>query len=150
MVQAGKHVAKINDWIVEENAKGNPVVKVWFDVPGQGSVRWDGFLTDKTIDKTLEQLAFCGLTGPLETLADGKNGGALDTTKELAITVEHKPDQKDPSKKWANVRWINLVGGAKFDASKVASAKDKLKAFSGKWAQVKQEQGVKPKQTLEF
>lgn len=140
---AGKYSAKVNDWGVKETKAGKPYVQVWFDVEGNGSVKWDGFMTEKTIEKTLKTLAMLGLKGPLETLADGQLGGALDRTIEVEIDVELKPDQKDPNKKWPQVKWVNIPRAAKFDAAVSAQAKGKLAQFSGQWIKVKSEMGIK-------
>lgn len=144
-MQPGKYLAKVSDYGVKETKNGNPYIEVWFDVEGQGSVRWNGFLTEKTINKTMEQLAYCGLKGDFSAIADGPIGGALDRDQAVNITVEIQKDKEGNPTKYTQVKWINRASQPKFDAVQTASAKGKLTQFSGAWAAKKAELGIKPK-----
>lgn len=153
MVQVGKHKAKISDYGVKETSTGKPYFEVWFDVEGQGSVSWRGFMTDATKEKTLKTLATCGLVGDLLKVADGPIGGALKIDLELEIDVVQEKDKDGKLKKYTTVRWVNSPRAAKFDAALAAQAKNKLAQFSGDWAKVKSDLGVKasePKKDIGF
>lgn len=145
MVQPGKYQAKVEDYTVEE-VNGNPVVKIYFDVDGK-TVRYTGFLTPAAMERTLQSLAYCGLTGSLESVAEGRAGGALDHSTPVSITVDWQTDKNGvKSDKYTEVRWVNGTKKAKeADPTTVASAKTKLKALSGEWAKVKQDLGIKAK-----
>ena len=150
MIEAGKYTAKVSDYGVKETKDKNPFVEVWFALEGKGDVKWAGFLTEKTVERTLKTLAILGLKGPLETIADGPIGKALDMNVEVEIEVELKAGTKDPSKKFAQVKWVNALRGAKFDAAVTASVKNKLSKFAGNWAKVKGDMGVKNKPEVGF
>ena len=149
MIEAGKYKAKITDYGVKEAKNGNPYVEVWFGLEGKGDVKWRGHLTEKTVERTLKSLAYMGLKGSLESVADGPIGKALDQTIDLDIEVELIPDKNDPTKKWAEVKWVNSPKAAKFDAAVTATAKSKLSQYAGNWAKIKGEMGVK-KTSLDF
>jgi predicted small lipoprotein YifL len=150
MIQPGKYTAKVSDWGVKETKAGKPYVEVWFNIKGQGDIRWSGHLTEKTIERTLKSLAMCGLKGSLELVADGPVGKALDMNVEVEIETELKPDVKDPSKKWPNVKWINTTRTAKFDAAVSASAKTKLSQYAGNWAKIKGELKINKNKDIGF
>jgi hypothetical protein len=143
MISAGKFKGKVVDYGVKETKTGKPMIEVWFEVDNEGTVPWRGFLTEKTVERTLKTLALCGLKGPLESIADGPIGGALDPDKELDIDVELVASQKDASKKYPQVKWVNDSRSSKFDAAVTQSVKNKLGQFSGNWAKVRQELGIK-------
>jgi hypothetical protein len=150
MIEAGKYTVKISDYGVKETQAKNPFIEVWFAVEGKGDVRWAGYLTEKTVERTLKTLAILGLKGPLETIADGPIGKALDMNVEVEIEVELKPWTTDATKKSPQVKWVNAIRGAKFDAAVTASVKNKLSKFAGNWAKVKGDMGVKPKTEVGF
>jgi hypothetical protein len=149
-MDAGKFKAKISDYGLKETKEGKPYIAVWFAVEGSGDVSWNGYMSEKAIERTLKTLAICGLKGPLEAIADGPLGRALDQTVEVEIEVELKPGLKDPTKKFPQVKWVNAVRGAKFDAAVSASAKAKLAQYSGNWAKIRGEMGIKREPSVGF
>jgi hypothetical protein len=150
MIQPGKYEAKIADYGVRETAAGQPYIVVYFDIEGQGQVRWQGHMTEKTMEKTFEALSTMGMTSSdISILANGPLSNALNMSQKVQVTVFHEADMKDASKKYAKVKWINPIGGAKFDAQVAAQAKDKLASLNGKWAEMRALKGIKAQQSAE-
>jgi len=122
MLQPGSYTGKIESYAVEETKQGAnqgmPKVHINFVVAtpsgGQERVRWTGYFTKKAKKNTLETLAHCGLSSEnLRNLPDPAKK-VLAIGREMAINVIHEPDQKDASKMYAKVRWVNPVGGRGF------------------------------------
>ena len=88
------------------------------DGPGEGqSVRWTGWFTEKTFERTICSLRYCGWKG--DDLSDLSTVGESD----CQVTVEH--DSYD-GKSHAKVSWVNALGGnlkpmATIDAAGFAS-----------------------------
>lgn len=141
-VQPGKFLAKVADYGVDTTKTGKSYVAIWFEVEGAGTVRWRGWLTEKTIEKTLETLALCGLKGDLLAVADGPVSGALDKDIQVQIDVVKSKDKEGKDTKYTEVRWVNRVGGAKFDRAMASKGKEKLSEFQGKWIGIKEKMGV--------
>lgn len=150
MVQPGKYEATVADYGAGETSTGKPYVYAYFNVDG-GSVKWTGYLSEKAIEKTMEQLTYLGCKD-FVSIADGATGGALDQSVKVSITVEHEADQKDPKKIYAKVKWINRIGGKKtMDAAQITQAKTTLAAFQGQFLAAQQKSGsTTVKKTLGF
>lgn len=143
-VQPGDHIGKVSDYGVKETQQGKPYFEVWFDIEGQGSTPWKGYLSEKTVERTLKTLALLGLTGDLQKVADGPIGGALNIGAEYKIKVSFQLDQDKKPTKYTKVDFVNpLTGPAKFDQAMSNQAKSKLAQFSGDWLKTKQSLGVK-------
>lgn len=104
---------------------GSPQVCVNFEIlEGEQMGRriaWFGFFTEKTTQRTIEALRYCGFKG--NDLAELETQ-ALDN--EVEIIVQHEEYQG----KWrARVAWVNQVGGGGF---KFAKAMDRsgIRAFA--------------------
>lgn len=118
MIKPGKYVAKIVDYAFRVTKNGDPEPTVRFRWKDEFNTdlewNWRGSLKEgKAREITLKALKTCGFKGDdLSLIADGVATGALDTTKELQITVSLKPgtDGKD----YPTIDWINEVGGSGF------------------------------------
>jgi hypothetical protein len=86
--------------------KGGEQVAIAFQLlegPDEGKhVTWYGYFTEKTLDRTLESLEYCGWAGD-----DLSNLANLD--REVYLVIEHEQDQEGQLR--ARVRWINASGG---------------------------------------
>ena len=73
------------------------------DGPGEGQqIRWTGWFTDKTFERTIRSLRYCGWKG--DDLSDLSTVGELD----CQVTVEHESYE---GKSHAKVAWVNALGG---------------------------------------
>lgn len=95
--------------------KGTPFLELYFKViegefAGQ-LVRWTGYFTENTSERTIQALLYCGWTGedPSE-FSDGALHG-LDAN-EVDVVVEMEEYEKDGETRHApRVQWVNRPGG---------------------------------------
>ena len=140
MIQPGKYEATVSTYGSGQLPTGTPYVFVTFNAQGE-SVSWKGFLSEKAIEKTMEQLNYLNCRD-FVAIADGPPGNALDMNVKVRITVEHEVDKKDASKKYAVVKWINPLSSARVqDAGQIAQAKSTLEKFQGQFLASKQKMG---------
>lgn len=97
-----------------ETKNGNPQVVVNFEIlEGEQKGRrisWFGYFTDKTTQRTVESLRYCGFTG---------NDLAAATYMPLDQEVQIVIDHEEYNGKWsAKVQWVNKAGGGLFKLDK--------------------------------
>lgn len=81
------------------------------------SISWNGWMTEKAYERTLEQLAKLGFdeTKPQVNVAGFPSYTADHfEIKSVELVIEAEPDLKDPTKFWPRVKWINLPTQEKF------------------------------------
>lgn len=89
---------------------GSETVAVGFVIdegPSQGrSITWYGYFTDKTEERTIESLRYCGWHGDMinDLIEIGQ-----DPEVRVYLAIEHEPDQEGVIR--ARVRWVNAGGG---------------------------------------
>lgn len=114
----------------ESKSKGTPFVGVMFAVvegPFTGQrVKWEGWLTERTAERTIESLQHCGWDGDdISVFATGLNG--LDRNDVDLVIAMEPYNGDDPSKAgnmYPKVQWVNRVGtGPKFAGESVGAAK---------------------------
>lgn len=110
MIPEGKYRAKGREGQLSQSAnKGTPCVQVVLEITEEGEhtgerMRWDGWLTDNTAQRTLESLRHLGW----ETDDLGDLSGI--TTNEVQIVVEHEWNE-EKQKSYPRVKWLNRLGG---------------------------------------
>jgi hypothetical protein len=108
--------------------KGTLQAAVMFAILDEGSyrgrrLRWMGYFTDDSVDRTIEALRLCGFKGDeLSELPRQK----LD--QEVSITVEH---EEYDGKTRAKVAWVNAAGGGMKMANPLNATE--LRQFSAKY-----------------
>ena len=113
----GRYIGKIIDYGMGETQKGDPQVLVMFEFKDDEEVNqrmcWFGTLKEgKGRQITIDTLLNCGFKGTeLSVLADGVGNGALDTEKELQLTVNENVYN---GKKSLRIDFVNLPGGSAF------------------------------------
>lgn len=108
MIEARKHIARGVDVELGVSENGKEQVAIRFRIEAgsdQGDeIAWFGFFTDKTAERTLESLRYCGWDthdlGDLSAEVIGRN--------LVQIVVEHETYQ---NKTRAKVSWVNRLGG---------------------------------------
>jgi hypothetical protein len=105
-----------------ETKEGKPQVAVCFailDGPCQGRrLTWYGFFTEKTVERTIQSLRYCGFKGDdLALLVTQK------LTQEVSVTVGHNTYE---GKTTARVDWVNAPGGVKLERP---MNKDQIRRF---------------------
>jgi hypothetical protein len=141
-VPKGKYTAKPMDWrIANSTKKGTPFAEVKFEFNEEDGSRrvlnWQGYLTDKTKERTLKTLIVMGFKDDdFGRFMKGAEGGAL-SKESVEIVVDH---EEVGEKTYARIRFVNPPGGAKFAAlaSDPAAAID----IKGDMAALKAEFGI--------
>lgn len=142
--RAGTYRAKpVEVMMGKSKAKNTPFVGVMFEVVGGDfngqKVKWEGYLTEKTAERTLESLQHAGWTGDDLSVFAKPEGQAL-LTKEVELVVEMEPYQgDDPSKadkEYPKVQWVNKAGsgpkfaGSALDAGEAAAFGQKFRGLA--------------------
>lgn len=108
MITPGTWKARAVEGTLKKPKEGAlPYVGVGFTIlegPNEGqSITWYGYLTEKTLQRTMEALGYCGWQGDM---LDDLTG---ITDNDVYLVVEHEPDQNGELR--AKVRWVNSGGG---------------------------------------
>ena len=118
MIEKGKYKARAAAYAdFGTSDKGSDFVRVTFTLSeGQAhageQIGWSGFFTDKTQERTIQSLRYCGCTFPG---GDITNIEGIDRN-EVQLLIEHEDyeDRNGEMKTGARVAWVNsLVGGIK-------------------------------------
>lgn len=122
MITAGKHKAKVYDYGLVENDKGEPVVMIRFKFESGDTWYWTGTLgSENAMKRTLSTLITCGLkSDDLEGLAEGLESNMLDIDTEVECVLE---ESEYEGKTRLQIKYVNPIGGRKF-----GEAMDKQKA----------------------
>ncbi|HVO30759.1 MAG TPA: hypothetical protein VMV18_08485 [bacterium] len=121
-MENGTYKAKASTWALAESSKGTPEVAVEFvlthpDMQGR-SITWHGYLSEKTFNRTVESLRYCGWKGD-----DLSDLSGLDAN-EVSLVVENEEYEGETHPR---VKWVNRAGGL---AVKAPMSGDKAKAFA--------------------
>lgn len=113
MIPEGKYKAKgVEGQLSQSEKKGTPCVQVVLEISdGEHAgerMRWDGWLTDGTAQRTLESLRHLGWES--DELTDLRG----IATNEVQIVVEHEWNE-EKQKSYPRVKWINRLGGARLN-----------------------------------
>lgn len=107
MIPAGTYKARAVDAALGTTSKGGEQVAIQFQIlegEAEGQhITYYGYFTEKTLERTLESLEYCGWEGD-----DLSNLAGIDRN-EVYIVVEHEPDQEGQVR--ARVRWVNSGSG---------------------------------------
>src|SRR6185436_7953269 len=107
VIEAGKYRARATDAKLGVAQTGSDTVAVAFELldhPGN-HITWYGYFTEKTVERTMEALRYCGWTGD-----DVSDLAGIDAN-EVELVIEHEEDQKGTMR--ARVKWVNRPGSSK-------------------------------------
>ncbi len=135
MIAEGKYQAKASPDVELGRTPNTQTafVRVQFEITAECEFRghqihWDGWLTEKTSERTMDSLEHCGWDGA--SLSNPQGVG----TKECSIVIEHEQSEKD-GKLYPRVKWVNALGGGaklkdevKLDAAALRSIDQEFKA----------------------
>ena len=139
IIPEGKYAAVARQHKLGETSNGKEQIGIMFEIirgPQAGrNVLWRGFFTEKTWERTLESLRFCGWKGD-----DLSNIGELPY--EVEIDVEHE-NYRD--KTFARVAWVNRRGGVAMQNPLEGNAlREFAAAMKRRAAQVQEVDGIIP------
>jgi hypothetical protein len=112
-------------WGLGTTEKGNPQIAVTFVITTAGAdleeITWYGYFTDKTEERTIQSLRYCGWQGDDFTNLDGMN------ENEVELVIE---DEDYQGKTYTKVKWVNRPGGSA--ALKAPLAGNALQEFAAR------------------
>jgi hypothetical protein len=141
MLQAGTYKARATQVMLTQSAnKGTPGIQINFQIQDEGehagaTVRYDGWISDKTQERVIESLVYCGWRG--DDISVFAKEGVLDgcDLNEVEIVVELEPyagtDEKHKGKSFPRVAWVNKGGGRGLNVEN-AMRPDAALAFAAK------------------
>lgn len=101
LISKGSHKAKPVKWWTGESSHGTPYIAVQFEIVATGeTITWWGYVTERTIDRVIESLRYCGWWGH-ELAKMGEEGMG---TKEPIIVVDHEEYNGEIRDR---VQWVN-------------------------------------------
>jgi hypothetical protein len=109
MIAVGKYRARCTSHEHGKSAtKGTRFIRLHFEILSEGhegeTIYWDGWITEKTIERFSEALEACGWD--CGSFADVRGLGSID----CQIEVEHETNPEN-GKVYAKVKWVNKLGG---------------------------------------
>jgi hypothetical protein len=102
----GTFRGKAKSWALAKASTGTPQVAVEFEVFIEGgSTRrtWYGFLTDKTLENTVESLRAMGWQGEDLSQLEGLDANEVD------LVIQEEADEQGNARD--RIRWVNKIGG---------------------------------------
>lgn len=119
-ISAGDKIGKAVKARFIKSGKGTDAIEVAFEFiePSTGNkemLSWQGWLTDKAIDNTMETLKnVLGYNGCADTDSAGVIMGekSFDYGREVRLVVELEAGQNDASKLYPKIKWVNTLGGS--------------------------------------
>ena len=126
MITNGTYRARVSGECVlgASKNKGTPFIEFYLEITdGEnkgGLVRWTGYFTERTSERSIQSLQTCGWTGEdLSEFADGCIHG-LDTNEvQIVVELEEYENDEGETRTSPRVAWINRVGGFLNTAAKL-------------------------------
>ena len=140
MLTAGNYKARATKALLAQVGKNEtPAMQIVFQIQDEGphqgdTIRWDGWLTEKAQDRTIESLQHCGWTGDDVSVfaRDGAPLQGLDLN-DVELVVEMESYEKEgETKHAAKVQWVNRIGGGRGLNVENAMPEAKALAFAEK------------------
>lgn len=107
-IDEGTYTARPKAWGLSRAGTGTDQAEVEFEIiqgPFQGcSIVWRGFFTEKTAERSLESLRYCGWQG--DDIAAWTGMGS----RNVEIIIEDKANQD--GKVFPKVKWVNRLGSS--------------------------------------
>lgn len=129
-MENGIYRARAKSWALAEAKTGSVQVAVLFELLTEGmvgqTITWYGFWTDKTWERTVESLKYCGWEGDDPSDLQGLDKNEVD----LVVENESYEDEQGITRTRPRVRWVNRPGGLAIAAP---LAPDKAKAFAAEF-----------------
>jgi hypothetical protein len=125
MLPEGFYRAKARSYTWETTQKGGEVIVLDFEIvdgPATGErIKWQGYFSDKTQERTIESLIYCGWkTGDLADMS------GFDS-QTVSLQIKHEAGYKRPDEMFARVAYVNRDRGPRVDR---ALSPDRVNAFA--------------------
>jgi len=137
-IKIGTYLATPNSWGMGTTKDGKPHVFIQFKTE-DGSITWNGHLTEKTKERTIGVLILCGFRD--EELKWLTESDALDKDQEVSIVVDENTYEGKTS---FQVSWVNATRKSltKDETVKVLGGMDLKGIFASQFS----EKGIKRRQ----
>lgn len=137
--------ARAVEWGLGCTDKGSEYIAVSFEIlEGEHAgkrVTWPGYFTDKTTDRTIDSLRYCGWS--CDNIAALTGMGTADV--EIVVEVEDYQARDGAWKKASRVRWVNRPSSLQVrGAMDAAAAKSFAERMMGNVIQRRQNGGAAP------
>ena len=110
MIEAGTYEARPITAALGSTKGDKPCVGVEFELLDTGAhISWFGYFTEKTTERTIESLRFCGWTGQ-----DLDNLSEIGAKEKLTVQLVIEQEEYE-GKVTAKVQWINRGGGLRLN-----------------------------------
>lgn len=124
MINEGVYTGKAVNSDIRISGKGTEWIEVDFEVTDEDgkdhTVAWRGFLTDKTIDRTIESMRLCGWHG--DDIADAMKDGLGIRSVDLVIQHEEYKGKITP-----RIAFVNSAGSTQLTDEKRRSIAERVK-----------------------
>jgi hypothetical protein len=117
-ITAGTYKARASGECVlgESKTKGTPFIEFYLTIlEGEnkgGRVRWTGYFTEKTNERSVQSLQTCGWQGEdLSEFSDGGLHGLDSNDVEIVVELESYENAEGETRSAPRVAWINRTGG---------------------------------------
>lgn len=115
--------------------KGTPFLEFYCKIlDGEnkgGLVRWTGYFTENTSERSIQSLQTCGWAGDdLSDFADGELHGLDKNEVSIVVELEEYQNEQGETRSSPRVQWINRAGG--FLNADSAMNKDAAAAFGAR------------------
>jgi len=126
-IENGTYTATIKKaFVATIGANGNQAFVIEFHITDlDKTINWNGWMTEKGYERTLQSLATMGFDETLPTvIIDGLASYTANhfSEKSFELVVENEPDIKDATKFWPRVKWVNLPNQSKFKGAPIKGA----------------------------
>jgi hypothetical protein len=106
VIEPGTYEARPTAAALGQTKGDKPCVGVEFELIDTGArISWYGYFTDKTTNRTIESLRFCGWSG-----SDLDNLSEIGTKENLTVQVVVEVEEYE-GKQIPKVQWVNRGGG---------------------------------------
>lgn len=140
-IKPGKYAAKaVKMRFGESSQKGTPFAEVEFKLENHEEyIRWTGYLTEKTLERTMDVLALLNYNQDPEC-----KPGCISTSKVVYLSIELEAGSD--GKEYPRVKWVNAEASSGFETLKPEQLKAKLGGvdLKAEMAAAKARLGIKP------
>ena len=96
--------------------KGTPFIECYFEITkgdnAGGKVRWTSYFSEKTNERSIESLQYCGWRGDdLSEFSDGGLHGLDANEVEIVVELEEYQTETGETRSSPKVQWVNRGGG---------------------------------------
>lgn len=96
--------------------KGTPFIELYFEITQGdnkgGKVRWTSYFSEKTSERSIESLQYCGWKGDdMSEFSDGGLHGLDKNEVEIVVEIEEYNDKEGNPRSSPKVQWVNRGGG---------------------------------------